>query len=164
LLTNLHTSTATIGVQGGSDFLPGELPARLLALYEFWLRKRGDRPFPSRRDIDPVEIPHLLPYIVLIDVLPEMPRFRYRLSGTEVDRLHGKVMTHRAVSDIDNPEVARQCAVHYESVVRTGRPRCDEFTVLGSDRKFWQYRRLLLPLSVSGEGIDMLLGVIDPAH
>ncbi len=41
------------------------------------------RTLPSRWDIDPIEIPRLLPHIMLVDVMgPSL--YRYRLVGTEI--------------------------------------------------------------------------------
>jgi hypothetical protein len=49
----------------------------------YWEGKLSGRPMPTRRDFDPVfEIPHLLPWIMLVDVLREPLDFRYRLIGT----------------------------------------------------------------------------------
>ena len=39
---------------------------------------------PSRRDLDPCEIPQLLPYLILVDVFSDPPDFRYRLIGTQI--------------------------------------------------------------------------------
>jgi len=40
------------------------------------------RRFPSRRDIDPVEIRYVLGWVMLIDALRDPVRFRVRLHGT----------------------------------------------------------------------------------
>src|SRR5947207_13056937 len=55
---------------------------RLQRLYAYWRHKAADRSLPSRADLDPVEIPKLLPHIMLIDVLPS-GGYHYRLIGTE---------------------------------------------------------------------------------
>ncbi|MCH2395582.1 PAS domain-containing protein [Oceanibaculum sp.] len=58
---------------------------RLRQLYDYWEGKRGNRLMPARTDIDPVEIPGLLPNLILIDVeRGERNRYRFRLYGTEV--------------------------------------------------------------------------------
>lgn len=57
---------------------------RLRELLEYWRSKRGSRLMPARADIDPIEIPTLLPIIGLVDVLDGGARFRFRLLGTEV--------------------------------------------------------------------------------
>lgn len=58
--------------------------SRLVDLYDYWTAKRGSRRAPTRADIDPLDIPELLPYLTLIDVLRDPLRFRYRLVGTAV--------------------------------------------------------------------------------
>ncbi len=56
----------------------------LRQLYEYWLGKRGPRRWPARADILPSEIPALLPFVVLADVLEDGRHFRLRLVGTDV--------------------------------------------------------------------------------
>ncbi|MBT6285663.1 MAG: PAS domain-containing protein [Rhodospirillaceae bacterium] len=66
--------------------------------YSYWRGKViGDR-LPSRSDIDPVDIPKLMPHAVILDVRrePELD-FRYRLignlcCGTSFQRPHGLVV------------------------------------------------------------------------
>jgi hypothetical protein len=58
---------------------------------------------PRRADLDPTEIPKLLPDVMLVDVLPS-GRYRYRLIGTGNARAHGVNATglvtgSRALSD-----------------------------------------------------------------
>ena len=57
----------------------------------YWESKRSGRRMPARRDFDPVfEVPRLLPWIVLVDVLHEPLDFRFRLIGSGiVDRSRG---------------------------------------------------------------------------
>jgi hypothetical protein len=59
-----------------ADPILGELLAR-------WARKRGGWTLPARRDVDPTELPKLLPHMRLIDVDEGGARFRCRLRGTE---------------------------------------------------------------------------------
>jgi PAS domain-containing protein len=56
---------------------------RLRAALTYWDAKRQNKLMPPRSDIDPVEIPRLLPYVMLIDVVREPLDFRYRLMGTQ---------------------------------------------------------------------------------
>ena len=58
--------------------------ARLRRLYEYWLAKKGQRRFPSRRDIDPVDFPYVLGHVILFDVMRDPLRFRVRVHGTEM--------------------------------------------------------------------------------
>ncbi|HVI90552.1 MAG TPA: PAS domain-containing protein [Dongiaceae bacterium] len=54
----------------------------------YWQVIKTDR-LPSRLDIDPIDIPDLLPNIMLLDVLEGGKDFRYRLAGTAVERNFG---------------------------------------------------------------------------
>ncbi len=57
---------------------------RLARLYRYWWQKRGDGVAPHRSDLNPAEIPDLLPIVHLIDVRWEPLSFRHRLVGTEI--------------------------------------------------------------------------------
>ena len=57
------------------------------ALY-YWRRQSAGKPMPRRADNDPIDIPKLLPDLMLVEVLPS-GRYRYRLIGTENAEAHG---------------------------------------------------------------------------
>jgi hypothetical protein len=62
----------------------------------YWISKRGSRLMPSRRDIDPIEIPpRTLPNLQIIDVIDGGTRFRYRLIGTATVEAYGEDFTGR---------------------------------------------------------------------
>ena len=54
---------------------------------------------PSRADIDPVDIPRLLPDVMLVERFAD-GRYRYRLIGTENSRAHGMNATGRYLDEI----------------------------------------------------------------
>src|SRR5215467_5972175 len=58
----------------------------LRRLHDYWDAKRGDRLFPARRDLDPLEFGFALGHVVLVEVTRPPLRFRFRLVGTEVVR------------------------------------------------------------------------------
>src|SRR5579885_3127635 len=100
---------------------------RLQQVYDYWRGKTGARGLPSRRDIDPTEIPHLLPHLMLVDVLGN-GRYRYRLG------LYDTVVRERR-------------AVYTENV----------FLSLKRDTAERNTKRLMLPLSADGERVTMVL-------
>ena len=55
-------------------------------VFEYWRSKAPEGVLPGRRDIDPLEVPDLLPWLTLIDVVWEQERLRLRcrLMGTGV--------------------------------------------------------------------------------
>src|SRR5690349_7676726 len=72
---------------------------RLRQAHDYWRRKAAGRKMPRRADIDPTEIPKLLPDVMLVDVLPE-GRYRYRLIGTENAAAHGMNATGCYLDDV----------------------------------------------------------------
>ncbi len=73
-----------------------------LDLYRYWREKCGKRIMPARRDIDPAEIPALLPYVSIIHKVEG--KFRFRLVGSAVARQFGRDLTSKVVgSSVSNP-------------------------------------------------------------
>lgn len=53
-------------------------------LLDYWLTRRRGRRLPRRADIDPADIPTLLPHIMVSDITYAPFRVRYRLVGTAI--------------------------------------------------------------------------------
>ena len=68
-------------------------------LYGYWRACAGARPVPSRYDIDPVDIPRLLPCLSILEAAKGLESLRYRLAGTRVREIYGTEITGRAVFD-----------------------------------------------------------------
>ncbi|MEK9970410.1 MAG: PAS domain-containing protein [Ferrovibrio sp.] len=136
--------------------------AGLLRLFAYWDRLRRGRAMPARADVDPLDLPvDLLPHVFLIDVLSGAPYFRYRLTGTMVDEIHGQYLTGKAPRDIRTPEIAMAAESQCRRVLMTHSPSCDHVTLMADDRSFWHFERLALPLSDDGGGtVNMLLSGI----
>jgi hypothetical protein len=82
---------------------------RLLQLHAYWRHKATGRPMPCRADLDPIEIPQLLPHVMLVDVL-RSSRYRYRLIGTENAREHGINATGCYLDEVlPGPEYQAAC-------------------------------------------------------
>lgn len=135
--------------------------AQLPGLYAYWDAKRAGRAFPARADIDPLELAPWLANIFLVEIDAAQKRgaarFRYRLSGTAVDEIHGQTLTGKTPADIKTPEVARIVERQYAEVFASRQPRCDRLTMVSDDGRYWSYERLILPLSSDGATPDMFL-------
>jgi len=70
---------------------------RLRRLHDYWREKCGDRQFPDRGDLDPVDFPYILGFVTMVDVIdvdlpvlntapsnppPQSPAAPERTSGT----------------------------------------------------------------------------------
>jgi hypothetical protein len=133
---------------------------RLREAYIYWDGKRQSKLMPSRGDIDPIEIPRLLPYVVLIDVLREPLDFRYRLVGTQACVIMRRDFTGQIFSEIpgNGQESARWQGC--EAVVSSKAPMYWQIPYLGPERFPRQYENVSLPLSKDGINVTMIFNVI----
>ena len=78
---------------------PRHLPT-ILQLHDYWTLCRGKRAMPRRADIDPAEIPHLLPNVFLVDIERAPFRVRYRVVGTNAVELQGRDFTGQYLDEM----------------------------------------------------------------
>jgi hypothetical protein len=127
-----------------------------LDLYRYWLSKRGRRTMPARTDINPCDIPALLPYLTIIDKVDG--KLRYRLVGSEVAQQIGRDLTGRLVGFyLSQPEIVAKLRAIYERVFATAHPffgTAEYKTTWGS---FHHISQLMLPLSDDGSYADMII-------
>jgi hypothetical protein len=118
--------------------------SRLCRLYYYWLAKKGDRRFPSRGDIDPLDFAYVLGHVTLLDVLRDPLRFRFRIHGTEMVRRAGYDLTGKFVDDMPISDYRRYVRERCEGVVRDREPMLVRYnrTLDGRAR---QYEALWLP-------------------
>jgi hypothetical protein len=65
-------------------------------LYRYWRLKSIDGRPPARADLDPViDIPHLTPHLMILDVLPD--GYQYRLAGSDLGLRLGEELTGKRV-------------------------------------------------------------------
>jgi hypothetical protein len=135
---------------------------RLRAAFEYWSGKRQGRAMPSRRDLDPCDIPRLLPNIVLVDVQHEPTLdFRYRLIGSAVfdrmaDDLNGLFM-----SEIPHQRRGTAFWNNYALVAEGCRPRFVDVTYVGPDYRVRGVQDMLMPLSNDGYRVNMIFAAVE---
>ena len=128
---------------------------RLVRLLEYWAGKKGDRLMPARSDIDPLDLKEHMGQIHLIDVLgPE--KFRYRIYGSRVTNPDLVDMTGKSASDYRDTAFASMTTRHYQCCVEARAPIFHH--IVGEIQLHrYEYKRLCLPLSKDGNGVDMVL-------
>lgn len=147
------------GVAVGEVFDPAYLPDnKLVRLFGYWQGLCREGKIPSRRDIDPVEIPDLLPNIFLLDVVGDADDFVFRLAGTLVEDAFSMPLRGRSIAEIQRQAGIPIPVAHHVEVARGGGPRYREGKMLVAGREHWRVRRLLLPLASDGRVIDVLIG------
>jgi hypothetical protein len=143
--------------------------ARLEQAYRYWRRKAAERPMPGRADIDPTEIPKLLPDVMLVEV--DGTRYRYRLIGTENTQAQGVNATGRYLDEVlPGPEYRAHVLRLYDECVRARRALYSECLFFSPARRDPERHTkvLFMPLSSDGERVNMVFVVqvffyIDPA-
>lgn len=126
------------------------------AAWSHWEKIRGARAMPSRADLDPIDIPRLLPFTILVDVLHDPLDFRYRLLGTELDRITSRNYKGLRFSEIPHIEKGGGLWSNHEAVVRTGRPLRASVQYIGDDRFIRGLAHGLFPLSADGRTVTTI--------
>jgi hypothetical protein len=128
------------------------------AALAYWNSKRGNRSMPARRDIDPVEVPALLPNLQLIELVGS--RYRYRLIGTELVYANGRDYTGQYADELFEGARAKHIIEVYD-LARDGRQPVflRSRYVTGSDVNLVA-NRIYLPLSKDGRDVNMILGAL----
>lgn len=137
--------------------LPAQIrDPRLGRLYEYWLTRRGARRYPARCDLDPVDLRYLLGHLMLLDVLREPLRFRFRLHGSEITSRVGYDLTGKFLDELPDPAYRDYAIARCEGLVATGEPLAIR-RGRTLDGQPWAYEALWLPFSETGTEISMLL-------
>ena len=141
------------------DFDPELLPdSKLRRLYSYWRSLCRDGAQPLRRDIDPLDIPDLLPNVFLLDVVGEAHDFIFRLAGSLVEDAFDMPLRGKSIIEIQKAAGTPIPVAQHVEVARGGGPRYREGTMRVAGREHWKTHRLLLPLSNDGAKVDILMG------
>jgi hypothetical protein len=151
-------ATEAAGAAAHEVAVPPIGDARLQELYAYWRQKAAGRPMPRRADVDPTEIPLLLPHVMLVDVVPS-GRYRYRLIGTENAREHGINATGCFLDEVlPGPEYQVHVLALYDECVRQRRALYSECVFLSVRHGPERHTKVLfLPLSDDGAHVNIVL-------
>jgi hypothetical protein len=147
----------------GNEAFPLDRHPRFRRLADYLAERAPHGKLCGRQHVDPVEIPDLLPYIVLVDVLRRgdaEPRFRYRLVGTEVAKRHGSDYTGKSPEEAFIEPMAGQIVASYRWVLAHGKPHYRSAVIPAANREFILHERIVFPLARDGATIDMLIGIV----
>jgi hypothetical protein len=142
-----------------------EMPLRApishhLDLYRYWLAKLDGRMAPARSDLDPVDFPALLPYMMLVEKVDD--QFRYRLLGSALARQLGRDVTGNVVGSqfVNAPEAIAAKRAVYERVFATAHPVFITVEFKIKSGAIHNVAQLILPLAVNGTSVDMAVSTL----
>jgi hypothetical protein len=117
---------------------------------------------PRRAEIDPVDLPTLLPNLFLVDVVrtdAAPPRFRFRLLGGAITNRES-VRPGQFIDDFAGMRDSERIMRHYhDAIARKVWVRDATLAWDHPTKNFMTYHALLLPLSEDGSMVDTLLGL-----
>lgn len=125
--------------------------------FDYWNTKRGDRPMPARRDLDPVDMKTWLPGIQLIDVFDNPRKLIYRLVGQVEVEMRGFNHLGHAVED-SFFAVSKEEALRNYNLVIDGREMVYDWARYMTSSGFQvSQETIFLPLSDDGERVNMVI-------
>jgi hypothetical protein len=131
-------------------------------LLAYWDRKREDRAWPMRADIDPADITKLLPHIMLVDIMRLPFRVRYRLVGTEIARMAHFDFTGHFLDQLTfESGDAMDWLGCYRQVAETGLPGFGVVHWLSPGAAHRWVEFLICPLSTDGQTVTQCISAED---
>jgi len=130
-------------------------------LVDYWRAIHPAAGLPGRQHMDPVDIPHLLPNIRILDVVGRPPRFHTRLLGTGIVKSVGFDYTNKWLDEVFPDFEKSSAALGLHTVVRTGVlnwRRGNPSLFVG--KEYMTIERVYLPFARDGETVDMILSCV----
>ena len=151
-----ETQLTVAGVMANT--LPLDRWPEFRRLHDYLAKKAPPGKLPGRQHVDPLDLPDLLPRIMLMDVVRDAGdrrRYRIRLMGSDVAALQGEDGTGKFIEEVvtGGPEIIAA----YDEIVQSRQPQYRHGHVMAVGRDFISYERIAFPLASDGENIDMLL-------
>lgn len=134
----------------------------LQRLLTYWRDRCGNRSFPRRSDIDPVDFSFMLERIALTEIHEDPRRYRLRVVGSWWHRTAGMELTGTWIEDLPGVNQRRISIEAYERMIVARRPTVTVRDAWVDERKL-SYEIMHLPLSEDGERISMIMTAIGPS-
>jgi hypothetical protein len=147
---------------------------RLLA---YWCKQCGDRAFPRRQDIDPLDLGFMLNRIALTEIHDHDPRshaagsgtrhastapfYRFRIVGTWWRELAGIELTGFWSDGLPSQGMADITVNFYRRMTALRQPLFDRRNAWIDERRY-NYQIMIMPLSEDGQRISMIMTGIGP--
>jgi len=131
------------------------------AVFEYWERKRGERPAPDRMAIDPTEIRHALSdtFMLAADFVDQL---RFRLAGTRVCALFGREIKGEVFTALWDESSRKAIDELLTNVTDEAAGVVAGLTAHTEEGLETELELLLLPLAYSGHARIRALGVLAP--
>jgi hypothetical protein len=135
--------------------------AAVRAVFEYWQGKCAPGALPASRTLDPLEMPRLLPHLLLKDVQRDPWDFRYRVVGTLVREHSRHDWTGKWMSEIDGQGPGSILFRVTQWVAEEARPAIYRPPYVGPHKEFKHCEAALMPWVDAGGQTDRVLVAAD---
>lgn len=132
-----------------------------LETLRYWEFIRGERIWPLRRDLNPMDIVEHLPNVMILGVERDPLDFVYRLTGTLIDENMQGPLKGCRVSDLAHQAGPGEYWEMLRQVAERGLPCTRPMPYVGPHKDFKRCELVALPLSADGTCVDQVLVAID---
>lgn len=125
-------------------------------MFEHWYAIKGDRKFPSEKDLDPVLLEGILPnsYLIKADGIID-DKYNYKYIGQNIIEAYGSDIAKELGNEQGSPFAKKD---KLKKVLETGKPLIDEGEFVNVNGDTVKYRQCIVPLSDNGFSIDSIFG------
>lgn len=128
--------------------------------YDYWRSKCRNGTLPRRRDIDPTDIPRLLPHLLISELVDGGTRLRYRLAGTAVVAAYGGELTGKHCDEVCLQERRASVVAQYRLICERKRPLLLRHRYLSSHQVPLICHRLVMPLSDDAQMVNQFVAAL----
>jgi hypothetical protein len=130
----------------------------LRSFVDHWQSLRGGRRWPAFQDFDPADVPHLLPHLILFEVISGGTDFLCRLAGEEVRLAYGGPVRGRLHGDLaaENPSLA-DFRERFRTCIRRAEPLTVEDRFRNARGEPCRTIGAIVPFGTTEAAIDRLL-------
>lgn len=138
--------------------LSNDIDPRLQSLYDHWFRVRKGALVPNRRDIDPIAIWTVLPFVWMCDYIAESGRFRYRLAGEEMNIFYHRNLVGTYLDETLPDTQREKILAKHRRAIEAPAILYTRGALHATTHPNLRGERLLLPLSDADERATIILG------
>ena len=128
-------------------------------LYGYWNKVRNGRTAPHRFEIQPAEIPTLLPETFIAECAGIL-NYRIRLAGTRICEQFGRELRGVDLLELWEAEDREGITNVLHNVVTDGAVGVIHFSAITDDQRHTTFEMVLMPLIHTGASINRIMGCI----
>ena len=159
--TNIDNSGLHISYVKGMELLASIDQWQVKELLEYWLKIHPKDKLPCRADFDPIDVPRILPHIVMTDIERDPVRIRFRLVGTIITTAFNRELTGLYFDEaFENYAEAEGYTQRTELAMDAVPKHFFGKGKLKYDLDFTSIEWVLLPFAENGKDVDLVIAAL----